>query len=198
MIPSLQSYNSQAKAHILQTSKILAEEQSILETVKKEAWDACLPEQDESWISLDRHILLGYPDGLRRSILRMALLKLSPGIRDIDFDLTESMSRFALLPTRSGEMHLVSRFWLQVTNNRLLIWDGKPGLTAFFPQLDDDSVHSIDIPGEISFKDWKIEVQECNPEDLHEAIPPGKLRDHVQIDLDKLELPLVVRSPQAR
>ena len=51
LIPYLQEFNPQIKPHILQTTRILAEEESVLEKVKMEAWENCFDRRSEHWIS---------------------------------------------------------------------------------------------------------------------------------------------------
>jgi tRNA(Ile)-lysidine synthase len=196
LIPYLQGYNPQVKSHIFQTARILEEEQFILETIKLEAWNSCHPEHDDKWISLEWRMLFDQPESLRRSILRKALVEISPGIRDIDYDLTVRMSEFVLHPTRSGEVHLSGNLWLQRGLDRLFIWKDKPGFIGYYPQMENGSIHTLQLLGKLTFNSWQIEMKENRSASEYEKNQPGQLRAQVQLDLDRLEEPLEVRCAQ--
>lgn len=194
LIPNLQTYNPQVKIHILQTTGILAEEQSILREIKALAWDGCLLEQLKNRISFKLDMLLKQQEGLRRAILREALVRLSPDIRDIEYGLTARMSDFVSNPSRSGEMCLVENIWIQHTTDRLTIWKGKPGLLTFVPQLEEGQIFRLDVPGQLACQDWTLDIREDEIDTARNAIQKGGLSERVWLDYDKLEFPLEIRG----
>ena len=137
LVPLLEEYNPQAKQHVLQTSLILADEQSLLEPLKDEAWNACFDSRSGRWISLRQTALKEMPENLRKPVLRRGLLELDPSLRDVDYGITRRLSDFAVQPTRTGEVHLFNDLWADSTAGLLTLWKGRPGLRDDVPQLED-------------------------------------------------------------
>lgn len=194
LIPFLRTYNAKVKNHILQTASILAEEQTILSDVKNKAWDTCFIEQRDSYICLDLDCILSQQEGLRRAVLRQAIAILSPGIRDVDFQLTARMSEFVQNPTRSGEMSLTANLWIQRTNDRVSLWNGKPGLIISHPQLESGDIVKIPEPGIYSLRGWELDIVEDDLQSAWNSIRSGKHTNRVWLDYEKLQFPLEVRG----
>lgn len=197
LIPYLQTYNPQAKNHILQTSGILSEDQAILDPIKQLSWESCLIEERENVVSFHFSKLKELEEGLRRYVLRQAVARLVPGIRDVDFPLTTRMSDFVRNPTRTGQMHLTSNLWIQNTPDRISIWKGKPGLLLFVPQLEEAASFNLAFPGSLSFPNWELEIMEDDLETARKIIRSGGEQNCVWLDTDRLEFPLEVRSGYA-
>jgi len=197
LIPYLQEYNPQIKNHLLQTACILADEQSIIEMTKEDAWAKSLHQKGDRWVSMNRQPLETFSEGLRRSTLRRALVELKPDIRDIDFQITERLSEFVLHGTRSGEMHVFSDIWAEASTGGITLWRGRPGLSQMYPQLEAGKELQLTIPGIWTFPGWRIEL--CNDElsSALEAIHQGGSTDHVWLDADRLSLPLLLRRAYA-
>ncbi|NMB53972.1 MAG: tRNA lysidine(34) synthetase TilS [Leptolinea sp.] len=195
LIPCLQEYNPQAKSHILQTTQILAEDQSILNIIKEQAWQEALQDRSDLWITLKLEKLAAQPEGLRRYILRRGLLELSPGIRDIDFALTRRLSDFVFHPSLSGEMHLIGKLWVQKTAGQIVLWNGKPGLMERYPQIEPDQSGWLGISDILEFNGWRLSVSPGDVAAARDVIRNGGSHDRIWLDADLLEFPLMVRPP---
>jgi tRNA(Ile)-lysidine synthase len=194
LIPFLQTYNTQVKGHIRQTAQILSEDQSILNTVKERAWLDCYRQRTPGWIAWNLESLAAQPEGLRRYIFRRGLTELKPGIRDIDYSLTERLSNFIFQISRSGEMHLAGNLWIQKCAGQVILWDGKPGFIGLYPQLETDYGLSLSLVDIVEFSGWKLETREEDLLTAREAIQQGRLQNQVWLDIDCLNFPLVVRA----
>jgi tRNA(Ile)-lysidine synthase len=196
LIPYLQGFSPQIKPHILQTTLILAEEESVLEKVKTEAWENCFLRRSDHWISIQLAGLKAYPEGLRRAVLRRAMWELDPQRRDIDFEATLTLSDFVISPTRSGMVQLPAGIWAQVTNGQLILWIGEPGLIEFFPQIEEGEEYELTTDNPLEFPGWRIEIHEDDLSSANSAIQNGGFEDCVWLDADRLILPLTIRCSQ--
>lgn len=194
LVPYLQEYNPQVKAHLLQTAQILSEEKGILEPIIEKAWLDCQVERTGNRLTIDKHQLESLSESLRRLILRRALLELEPTLRDIDFLRTEMLSNLALHSTRSGEAHLFGNLWVQIGVNRIVFWKGKPGLTSNHPQVE--MVQEISLPpsGRADFPGWRLETSEVNIQDVNLQTIENSTNETIWLDADRLVFPLLVRS----
>jgi len=194
LVPYLREYNPQAKQHLWQTARILAEEQSLLENVKSQAWTDCYINRSEQWLSLRLTTLTELPENLRKSVLRRGLLELKPGLRDIDYEITRRLLVFSTGKTRSGEIHLFNDLWVNQFGDRLTIWIGRPALCDLYPQMEPDSQYIIQQSGSLELAEWDLLVQEGNVgiEDLTIDRNGG---DYLaQLNADTVAFPLVIRG----
>jgi tRNA(Ile)-lysidine synthase len=196
LIPYLQGFNPQVKPHILQTTRILAEEEIILEKVKADAWQKCFDRRSGRWISLHLTELKVHPEGLRRAVLRRALWELVPERRDIDFEATLALTDFVSSPTRSGAIQLPGKIWVQIVSELLFLWNGEPGLTEFLPQIEVGKEYRMNVNEMIDFPGWQIEVREDDLTSAQTAIQKGGFADRVWLDADRLIFPLTIRGSQ--
>lgn len=194
LVPYLREYNPQAKQHLWQTARILAEEQSVLLTVKEQAWTDCYDSRSDRWLSLRLPELLELPESLRKTVLRRGLLELQPGLRDIDFDITGRLVDFSLQKTRSGEMHLFNDLWVNRSGELLTIWLGRPALRDFHPQLKPESHYLIQQSGSLELAEWYLDVNEgpAASDDLTRERDGGEFL--ALLDADKAVFPLIVRG----
>ncbi len=194
LIPTLQEYNPQVKNHLLQTAHILSEEKEILEGVIHQAWQDCRIKKEGNWLSMNSPVLESLPESTRRLVLRRGLLELEPALRDIDFSRTEMLSDFVKQSTRSGETHLFGNLWTQKQGNTVYLWNGKPGLTAFQPQLDQTRESCLPLPGKADFSGWFIESRVVDIHLAREMIAESETDNKVWLDADRLNFPLAIRA----
>lgn len=196
LIPYLQGFNPQIKPHILQTTRILAEEYNLLEQLKEAAWQNCFNRCSGQWISLHLTELRALPEGLRRAVLRMAMWELDQERRDIDFEATLALSNFVISPTRSGLIQLPGGIWAQAASSLLILWKGKPGLIEFFPQIEEGKEYRLEVNKPLDFPGWRMEISEGDLASAQESIHSGGFTDRVWLDAERLILPLSVRCSQ--
>jgi tRNA(Ile)-lysidine synthase len=194
LVPYLKEYNPQAKQHLWQTARILAEEQALLQTVKENAWDRCFDSKAEHWLALKLSALDSLLESLQKYVLRRGLLELEPGLRDIDFEITGRLTAFLNQSTRSGEMHIFNDLWVNRSNERLVFWKGKPGLAGFYPQIEPGRQYHPGIPGILVFPDWELEIEAALATSGLSIDSLGNIETSVSLDADKLTFPLTVRG----
>jgi tRNA(Ile)-lysidine synthase len=196
LIPYLEGFNPKAKLHLLQTSQILAEEFTLLEKAKGDAWKICFDHQSNRWISLKLTDLNAQPEGLRFAVLRRAMGNLDAGRRDIDFEATLKLADFIIYPSRSGIIQMPGNIWAQIHKDLVILWKGKPGLIEFFPQIDNEREYYLAINERLDFPGWRIEMQEDNLHAADLAIESGGFSDQVWLDAERLIFPLQIRCNQ--
>jgi tRNA(Ile)-lysidine synthase len=196
LLPYLEGFNPQVKTHILQTSRLLAEEDNELERIKSRAWQVCFDRCTDQFIALHLKELREQSAIIRRAVLRRAMWELEPERRDIDFDTTLTLDDFAILPSQSRELQLPGKIWAQINGNSMFLWRGKPGLAKFFPQVEEDKEYPLVIDGKQFFTGWMIEACEDNLSSARDAFQKGGFPFKVWLDADRLLNPLVVRGYQ--
>ncbi|MEI8131152.1 MAG: tRNA lysidine(34) synthetase TilS [Leptolinea sp.] len=194
LIPYLQGFNPQVKPHILQTTRILAEEESILNQVKEEAWQKCFDRCSDRWISLHLTELHAVSEGYRRAVLRRAVWELGPERRNFDFEETLTLTNFVLSPTRSKMLELPGRIWAQAAGGLLILWKGQPGLIDIFPQIGEGKEYHLNINQSLDFPGWRIEIREDDLTLAKDSFQKGGFPYRVWLDAERLIFPLTVRS----
>jgi tRNA(Ile)-lysidine synthase len=194
LVPYLKEYNPQAKQHLWQTARILAEEQALLQTVKEKAWGSCFDSQAEHWIALKFPVLASMPESLQKFVLRRGLLELEPGLRDIDFEITGRLTGFVNQSTRSGEMHIFNDLWINRSAERLTFWKGRPGLAGFYPQIEPARQYQPDVPGRLIFPDWELVIETISASSALSVEHYDESENSASLDAEKLTFPLIVRG----
>lgn len=201
LIPELAAYNPQICQVLWRMSAVLGEEDLFLATLAEKAWILCFMEESQGLVQLSRPAFLGLATAMQRRVLRRAIDRLRPSLRNIGFEAVERGLAFAEAPHGSGEIDLVARLNLAVIGDRLLIktWaadlpDGGNALLAFPGQA-----LRLTPGNPVSLKyGWQIKMNYLAdlPEDLPlklAQLPPSE----AWLDADQLELPLTVRAREA-
>lgn len=197
LIPFLETYNPRIRRSLWRTAEILRGDSAILERVIDSAWVMCVSEETLDFIAFTIQTFRDQPLGVKRQLLRRAVSKLRPGLRDVDFDAVERAVVFLASPKRTTQYDLTAGLRLLLEKDKLLVvhWEADlPG--ADWPQLAAGELFELNIPGNITITNgWEMSSEEV-VEDNFTLEHVVRTQDPYQawIDYDSIRLPLNVRG----
>jgi tRNA(Ile)-lysidine synthase len=115
LIPLLESeYNAQIKQCIWQMAQVLAVEVEFIEEVTEQAWQQCVLSAAVSEIVVSAEKFKQLHLAVQRKLLRRAIWRIFPDMRDIDYETTQRGLEFIkncneTQPKRSRKLHLLKR-----------------------------------------------------------------------------------------
>jgi len=118
LIPQLEKeYNAQIKQCLWQTAQVLAVEVGFIEEETEKAWQQCVISADSIEIVLSAEKFQQLHLAMQRTLLRRAIWKLFPEMRDIDFESTQRGLEFfkscsETQPKRSRKLHLMKELFI--------------------------------------------------------------------------------------
>jgi tRNA(Ile)-lysidine synthase len=192
LIPFLETYNPRLKQALWRSADTLAADHALLTDILAEAWKRTCRTEGES-IALDLEMLRTCPPGVQRSLLRAALGKLLPSLRNIGYTEIERALAFVAKPSRSGGMDWTANLCLYIEGNCL--WVQPAGTLRPEPawlQLTTSEPQELTIPGQVMLaQGWRItaSIQAYDPS---HPFPTDPLQ--AWLDADQLTLPLVLRK----
>ena len=198
LLPTLETYNPRVRQVLRRMAEVLGEEDSFLDALAAEAWEACLREQTEARVELNRYNFIALPTALQRRVLRRAIGALHPDLRDVGFEVLELGLAFAAEPPESREIDLAARLSLALVGDVLIVKEWDADLPEWDqPLLPKESAQAVlDIGEPVMLQNgWRIEAAL-----LAEALEDTAARfadmdgSKAYLDADTLSLPLLVRG----
>ena len=95
LIPELETYNPLFKKAMIRMSRSLRDDQESLREFIDLKWGKAVAETGEGYFAFHLPRLQGESLGMRRNLLKRAMLELRPGLRDVDFDVLEQAAQSA-------------------------------------------------------------------------------------------------------
>ena len=170
LIPQLEELNPGARRRIWKMAALLQDEDETIERVVDAAWGQCCLVDSEAAVAFDTGGLRDQPKGVQRRLIRRAIARLRPGLRDIDYETVDRALDFLTSPTRTGQMDLAAGLRLEMEGERLWIADWKADLPgANWPQL---------APGESAGAGCSRRDSAFQRMDAARRNPAGWRRDH--------------------
>lgn len=194
LIPQLVQYNPQVKQHLLQTTRILSEEEKIIQPIREAAWVQCFIQKENDRINLRLVELRGLESGVRTAILRRALWEMDPSRRDLNYSASQTISEFVENPSRSRLIKLSGNVTVQILGSELIIWLGNPGLSSDFPQMFTETNLQLILNGNVEQQGWKITCQKSDLSQAFEAIRSNFYKNVAWLDAEKIRFPMDVRT----
>ncbi len=196
LIPFLETYNPQVKQALLRLSRSAAGDYAIVEAAAQAAWERARIEEGTGFVVLSLTGLSGLSRAMLRNILRVAVGRLRPGLRDVDFDLLDRAAGFVEQPTRTLKLDLANGVSLSRGGGRLFVYEhGAAVLPSAWPRLPDGQGTALDVPGHVEVGNgWVIAAEWANvgrEQTPWQAAEPGM---HAWLDAGCLVLPLEVRA----
>jgi tRNA(Ile)-lysidine synthase len=205
LIPLLQGYNPNVKTVLWRMARVLAGDWEVLAAQTELAWKTCWMEDGEDWVVLSLAALQNLPLGLQRAVLRRGVNRLRPGLRDIDFDLTERALEWLRQPPNGRWLSLAAGLWLQVEWGRVILSErrGLPPLSEW-PQVAPEAELILTVPGEVALAGgwrlrahWRLEDELFEPGYFAAGDGVGRLELGVELDgaaVNGALSPLLVRG----
>ena len=201
LIPYLQGYNSAIRTHLWQMAEVLQDDYVIVQEVIDRTWQSGLLKEAPGAIAFNPTVLTEQSIGVQRGIIRRALGKLRPGLRNIDFQDVSQALEFVHHPPRSNQRDLAAGLRLLLEPNCLWIaaWEADlPG--SGWPQMPKDALLTLN-PGEKVFllEDWELRAellttQAARFNSAPEIDAPDPNPFETWLDADYIRFPLSVRG----
>jgi tRNA(Ile)-lysidine synthase len=200
LIPILEGYNPQVKRHFWNMALTLADDYDVLEAEVEAGWQACVREQGQGYVGFSMHELKLLPVGVQRHLVRRAIHRLRPDVRDIDFGAVQRFLEFFQSPPRSGRCDLLGglRLWLEGE----ILWLAEREAEfqiGNFPQLEIDQAAHLPVPGMLSFREgWRLRAEyEGHVEEARTFALENTDPYRAWLDASDLSHPLLIRSRHA-
>ena len=198
LIPELEEYNPQIKNVLWRMSDVLKEENNFLDNLTQKAWDDCCVRKNKERVILYHSKFNTQPKAIQRRLIRLAVSKLRPDLRDVGFDAIERSLDFANGPSQSGEIDLVARLNIAKVPDYLIIKNWESDLPDWkmplLPYPEKEAVLAVDKPVSLRHG-WWLEAK------LIHDVPVDRINkakemdpDEAWLDYDRVEMPLLVRG----
>ena len=115
LLPLLETYNPQIRSILCRTADVIAAEHEILQAHTNDAWGMTLVEESDTALTFDLLLWRRQPIGLRRALLRQAIQRLRPPLRDIDFVHIEDAIEVLQRATTGDQVTLPENLLLEVS-----------------------------------------------------------------------------------
>lgn len=197
LIPYLEEHNPAIRTALWRMARVLAGDDEVLSEVTQAAWEACLVVAGQGYVVLDPAVFQDQPLGVQRRLVRQAISRLRPGLRDLEFKIIQKALDFQKAPLSTRQLDLVAGL-------RLFMEDGRLWLAAWeadlpegdWPQLPHQRPLYLPVPGQLSLpNEWFLRAElypylsTAREEALANANP-----FQAWLDLEKLQFPLIVRA----
>jgi tRNA(Ile)-lysidine synthase len=200
LIPYLAGYNPGIRRIIWRMAQVLAGDYDVIEADLDVAWEECLVEQGQGFVSFRAPALFIQPDGIQRHLIRRGISWLLPGLRDIDFSTIERALEFVKNPTRSRRLDLAAGIYLLREVDLLWFATCQADLPAsVWPQLPAKEIHNLELslpaPGFARLVgDWIVQAEFLDDIGSRRQALDNPDPFQVWIDAAQLRLPLTIRS----
>jgi len=197
LLPLLETYNPGIRQVLLRLARIMTAEVDLMAEMVASDWESVFEPLGDSALLLRVESMKGKPLALQRALLRSAIKKLQPSVRDVSFDTIERGLQFVSDPIRPASRPLIADLMLRDLGEEILLYHtDSPVVFDRLPQLIGDAQVEVPIPGEVELVGgWKLIT-------ASESIAPGSYQtylntlegDFAVIDESSLSAPLSVRS----
>ncbi len=190
LIPELIRYTPQIKSHLLQLASATAGDFDFVNTAASDAFDELIQGQGEGWISFSLERWVNLHLSVKRAVLRKAVQKLLPLVKDIGFKTIEQ-ARTILDQGKSGtQSHLPGSIKVQVDASRVIIAIDDRALadSVAVPQLKDGKAIELSVPGCVELEGgWVLEAELVESPNLSEIFSnPNPWAAYIAFDKEKL------------
>lgn len=195
VIPLLEVSSPRLRHRLLHTAEVVAADYALLERLRRQAWQDTVREEGEDAVVLDRDAWQSLHLSLQRALVREAVYRLRPQLRDVGFVHVENAVGVAREGTTGAQATLPAGVTLTVGYTRLTIADAGYERAIDGPTLPVGEEIETALPGTTRGLggEWLLEatvLEECPPADV-----AGRSdRWAAYLDLDALSSPLILRT----
>jgi tRNA(Ile)-lysidine synthase len=159
LLPALEAYNPQIREVIWRTAQVLAGDQEIVADRLDQLWETCLYEQADSYCGFRLNEFRRFNIGEQRGLIRRAIERVRPNVRNIDFAHIEDAIAFVHSPPRSRCRDLVAGLRMLLEDKVFWVAGWEADLPALgWPQIE-QAPCNIDLPGEIRIgQTWQLKA----------------------------------------
>jgi tRNA(Ile)-lysidine synthase len=197
LLPILEGYSPGVRLSLWRTAQIMAAEQELIEQLTDAAWHRVIREAGPGCLAFDREALLQEPVALQRAMLRRAVQRLRPGLRDVGFEAVESALRLAAEPSDRRTTLVGGLDWLNLREEVVLRWPDALIHFPWLPQLEGPEPRPLPVPGAIELaQGWGLQLERIElASDQLARLMTGEMRREAAIDAAQVRGALSLRSP---
>ncbi|NJD59540.1 MAG: tRNA lysidine(34) synthetase TilS [Anaerolineae bacterium] len=199
LLPQLEEYAPRLRQNLLRLGQILSDDYQLIQRQVDIAWTICLLNHEQGYLAFHRPNFERQLPSVQRYLLRRAIEGFVPGLTDVGFECIERGRKFIAENKPSGQVDLLDGMRLIRDVDVFWLTSGDDLPISAYPQLKPDETIAIPIPGRSLLKNsWVLETEMVA--DNKQAIEQEKRnndRYQAWFDMDKISLPLVLRSRES-
>jgi tRNA(Ile)-lysidine synthase len=193
LLPQIEAKNPRFQESLNRTAKIISDEFDWMQDTLEVVWQVVCLNEDLRYLQFDYSRVNDFNKGLFRAFARLAIQKLRPNLRDINFEDIERMYQFVQIPPKSGRIDLVAGLDVVLEDGLLTIChhDMEIPITDL-PQIDFPI--DITVPSETQIgQNFVLKAEICDVNLLGSGYQDNSNKMQAWLDLDKAGEQLQVR-----
>jgi tRNA(Ile)-lysidine synthase len=200
LLPMLETYNPGIYRVLNRTGRVMAAEAELVAALVDDCWPLVIRPAGEGAWAIRSKPFLQHPIALQRAILREAIAKLRPSLRDVGFDTVERALSFIKNMQRGKYHALTGDLELLHLSDEVIL--RIPGAQVAFPQLPQLTTNRrrrLKVPGRMRLAgDWSLKVSKVKltRQKFEEFLDDSGGR-RVAFDERLLKAPLAIRPPKS-
>jgi tRNA(Ile)-lysidine synthase len=148
LIPILEQYNPSVREVILRTAQVMRAQAEFLNHEAAQAWSRVVREAGPDSVAIGREHFGGLPRAVQRAILREAVARILPAVRDLGFQNVERAIGFIVRPAHARREGLPAGLEMLAAGDEVIMRrEGKPVSLPRYPQLTSDRRRRLQVPG---------------------------------------------------
>ncbi len=189
LIPGLRGYNPQIVPVLCRLAEIAAAQTELLDQATDEFWNRYLLPPDDGAVRIDRAAFNLSPLAVRQAIIRRAVAEIAGTLRDLAFRHVNRAIEFSIRPTSTRRMNLALGIDASIESQALVLRNHE---TSPMPPPWEKT--PLPVPGAVAIRrpEWKFQI--AGREASEKTIGVVKDLWTIQIDADKIRLPLFLRK----
>jgi len=192
LLPLLEQYQPNIRRLLARTAETLAVDWDYLQQQTEAAWQA-LAHCEADHVRFPRQAFLEYHPAIQRGLVRRAVRRLRPLLRDVGWEHVVEAVRLAREGRTGTRATLPGHLFLFVDYDVIVIGEALP--TPPWPRLAPNTRLSVPVPGEVRLENgWTLSTRLVERDQL----PPDALADtdvwRALLDAEAVHLPLALRT----
>ncbi len=165
IIPLLEDYNPQARAHIHRMASHLAGDQRLLVQVTEKSFLSCLQAGGEGYLVFDRKLMAALDPALSARVIRLAAFRLVKELRDFDADAVDRILAAIIQSQDSWQTDLPGGLRLRISAGQICLMTWEADLPdQDWPQIGEASAGKLVCPGELALgRGWMLSAEPVEP-----------------------------------
>lgn len=197
LLPLLETYNPRLRRRLLEMSRLLREEWSILSESVEKLWVQILVERGDGFLALDEQVLRTYPIPVRRHLIRRGVEELLGRPRDLPF---RTLERAALwMDAASSRLILSNDLMLRREAGQIYLLSPAARLPFAWPQIPlDQEFLTVPLNGTLRLgAGWELSTQILSSFELAwQSAQQNTNPYQAWMDISALPRPLILRPPR--
>jgi tRNA(Ile)-lysidine synthase len=197
LLPLLEEYNPNIREVLNRLAVIMAAETEFIRDAVDAAISNLLVGEAEHALRLDKPAFRLLPLAIQRGLVRRAVRRIDPALKDLSFENTNAAIQFIQKKAASEILPLQGNVELLQVEDQIVFRAAGATLDfPEFPQLPDDHPISVPVPGELDLqKGWKLRTRIVGADE--KVLQLTRSDDQAAFDCDQIAETLTLGSKQA-